>query len=111
MNCLQVYPSTIRSSCVIRRHHVHYSIAACRIFGFSLVELLVVVAIIALLLALLIPSLAKAQMQAKSVNCRSNLRQNYGFLIMYARDNRGIIFPTGRGDDFPPDKRWPCFVF
>lgn len=82
-----------------------------RIFGFSLVELLVVIAIIALLLALLIPTLAKAQMQAKSVNCRSNLRQNYGFLIMYAQDNHGILFPTGRGDDLPPEKRWPCFVF
>jgi len=72
---------------------------------------LVVIAIIALLLALLLPTLAKSQMQAKSVHCRANLRQNFAFLIMYAEDNRGILYPSGRGDSLPPEKRWPAYVF
>ena len=42
--------------------------------GFTLIELLTVVAIIVLLIAMLLPSLRRAQQQAKQVRCRSNLR-------------------------------------
>jgi len=58
-------------------------------FGFTLIEVLVVVAIIALLVAILLPSLARARDQAQTTSCASNMRQlHYGF-TMYAQDNQG----------------------
>ena len=54
--------------------------------GFTLVELLVVIAVIAILAALLLPALAKAKASAKSAACKSNLRQLGLALTMYVND-------------------------
>lgn len=66
----------------------------CTRKGFTLVELLVVIGIIALLIAILLPTLGKARESAKRAVCLSNLRQLYMANQMYANANKGQI-PIG----------------
>ncbi len=56
--------------------------------AFTLIELLVVVAIIGLLISILLPSLARARRQAKSVKCLSNLRTLGQGVVTYASESR-----------------------
>lgn len=59
--------------------------------GFTLIEVLVVVAIIALLLAILLPSLAAARNQAKLVVCSVNMKQIATFMSLYQADFAGFV--------------------
>jgi prepilin-type N-terminal cleavage/methylation domain-containing protein len=62
--------------------------------GFTLVELLVVVAIIALLIAILLPALSKAKEAAQSAKCTANLHQVVLAWSMYTAESAGV-FPFG----------------
>jgi prepilin-type N-terminal cleavage/methylation domain-containing protein/prepilin-type processing-associated H-X9-DG protein len=56
--------------------------------AFTLVELLVVISIIAILLAILIPSLRRAKEQANSIVCKSNMKNYNLAMVMYLQANR-----------------------
>jgi prepilin-type processing-associated H-X9-DG protein/prepilin-type N-terminal cleavage/methylation domain-containing protein len=71
--------------------------------GFTLVELLVVVGVIAVLIGLLMPALSRARENARRVNCMSNMRQLTTAWVAYAQSNKGqIVF----AENWPNDYAW-----
>ncbi|HEY9248552.1 MAG TPA: prepilin-type N-terminal cleavage/methylation domain-containing protein [Rariglobus sp.] len=66
--------------------------------GFTLVELLTVIAIIGILAAILIPVVGSARKSAHASACSGNLRQLAVSVILYAQDNRGVL-PSARDSD------------
>ena len=68
--------------------------------GFTLVELLVVVAIIALLVSILVPSLAAAREEAKKVVCLTSLKSQLLAIHLYANNFNSRI-PVGPNDPMP----------
>lgn len=76
--------------------------------GFTLVELLVVISIIALLLAVLLPSLGKAREAAQKVICATRIKELALFNFMYADNNKGRIPPHYR--DEPGNIGWSSYM-
>ena len=73
--------------------------------GFTLVELLVVIGIIAVLIGVLLPTLGKARDAANRSACLSNIRQLSNAWIMYANDNKGnLVFAENGSVDDPSNK-------
>ncbi|MGC4031258.1 MAG: DUF1559 domain-containing protein [Tepidisphaeraceae bacterium] len=72
-----------------------YSVTSKRRTGFTLVELLVVIGIIALLISILLPSLNKAREAGRRVKCLSNMRQIVMAMQMFSQDSQGYM--PGRG--------------
>lgn len=103
-----VHKSTCICAEVVKRHYVQgfdggaskrCSVTAQGYLSsaFTLVEVLVVVSVLALLAALVLPSMGKSMTRVKQTACLSNHKTLAQVWQMYAADNRDFIPPTGDG--------------
>jgi prepilin-type N-terminal cleavage/methylation domain-containing protein len=69
--------------------------------GFTLVELLVVIGIIALLISILMPALSRARDHANRVKCMANMRTLIQGMVMYTSENKLWLPPSNWGGNYP----------
>ncbi len=96
--CRDMNPTPARRACCRRQRPQQDHLVRPGQFraGFTLIELLVVISIISLLVAILLPALAKARHRAMEVQCLNQLRQINLASFNYAADNNGL-FPNMYG--------------
>src|SRR5437870_11949394 len=94
------------------------SLAMQRREGFTLIEFLVVIAIIAILAAILFPVFAQARTKARQTADLSNMKQLGTAMMMYAQDYDERYNPTGNGNgaNCPGEPsaswdRWPAWLY
>ncbi len=80
---------------------------AVRDRGFTLIELLLVISIIAVLIAMTLPTLANARKAAHAVQCGSNVRQFMTALNIYATDHPTLPYTNSEGGEAMSNaERW-----
>ena len=79
--------------------------------AFTLVELLVVVAIISILIVVLLPSLRISIRQARATVCKVNLKELYLSVEMYRGDNRGWLPVGSENSDLRSSTTWTIPMF
>lgn len=77
------------------------------ISAFTLIELLVVISIIAILAAILLPVVEKAQKKGQQASCQNNVRQQALAVFMYADDGSDILPPVAYNDANGNEIDWP----
>src|SRR5258708_595449 len=97
--CLALLPGTAGIEGTEAKLEAHMA----RRKGFTLVELLIVIGIIALLIGILLPALNSARAQSQLIQCESNIRQIVTAEMLFAQDHRGCI-PTCS------DNQWTIFA-
>jgi prepilin-type N-terminal cleavage/methylation domain-containing protein/prepilin-type processing-associated H-X9-DG protein len=78
--------------------------------GFTLMELMVVIGILAVLMALLLPALSRAKAKANQITCLNNNRQMLLASSMYANDHEDEYPPRWRGTNTWPFKLKPYYA-
>lgn len=86
---------------------VNYRERECRSSSFTLIELLIVIAIIAILAALLLPALNQARGRAHATTCRNNLKELGLGMQLYLGDYQDYLPPVSNGETSGSAPYWP----
>jgi len=78
--------------------------------GFTLVEILIVLAIVGILAAILLPAFSAARNAARTATCASNLHQLHLAFQMYLSDNNRFYAYPGQATSIGANCEWPVLV-